>query len=114
MGNGKQLVTPVVILDLKAAFDTLDHDLLLDVLEKQSEITDTAQNGTITTSNLGNLRILIEKDKSQPRQLDYSVPQGSIQETFLYISYASTLDEVVTQLALNRFADDHSVKNFPI
>ena len=30
----KQLVTVVVILDLSAAFNTVDHDLLLEVLEK--------------------------------------------------------------------------------
>ena len=33
-GKGNQLVTAVVILDLSAASDTVDHDLLLDVLEK--------------------------------------------------------------------------------
>ena len=55
-------------------------------------------------------RVLIGKDKSDPRQLDYSVPQGSIQGAFLFFSYASTLDEIVKDLTLNRFADDHSIR----
>ena len=55
-------------------------------------------------------RVLIEKDKSQPRQLDYPVSQGSIQWAFLFISYVSTLDELITQLTLNGLADDHNVR----
>ena len=47
---------------------------------------------------------------SQHRQLDYSVPQGSIQGAFLCVSYTSTLDELITQLTLNGFADDHNIR----
>ena len=39
----KQLVTVVVILDLSAAFDTVDHDLLLEVLESRFGIVGTAR-----------------------------------------------------------------------
>ena len=39
----KQLVAVVVILDLTAAFDTVDHNLLLDVLEYEYGITDTTR-----------------------------------------------------------------------
>ena len=35
---------------------------------------------------------------------------GSIQEAFLFISYASTLDELVTKLTLNGFAGNLSVR----
>ena len=33
-GIEEQLVTSIVILDLLAAFNTVDHDILLDVLEE--------------------------------------------------------------------------------
>ena len=33
-----------------------------------------------------------------------------MQGAFLFISYASTLDEIVKDLKLNEFADDHSVR----
>ena len=104
-----QLVTAVVILDLGAAVDTVDHDLLLDVLERLFGITDAARKWYHNYLKPRKFRVLIEKYTSQPRQLDYLVPQGSTQRAFLFISYASTLDEVVTQLTLNGFADDHSV-----
>ena len=54
----------------------------------------------------------MEDKTSQPRQLDYSVPQGSVQGAFLFITYASTLDQIVdsNKLTLNGFADDYSVR----
>ena len=42
--------------------------------------------------------------------MEFSVPQGSTQGAYLFISYASTLDEVVPKdLQLNGYADDHSI-----
>ena len=110
LGIENQLVTAVVILDLCTAFDMVDHDLLLDVLEKQFGITNAVRKSYHIYLKPRRFRILIENDMSQPRQLYYSVPQGSIQGTFLFISYASTLEELVIQLTLNGFADDHSVR----
>ena len=56
-------------------------------------------------------KVGIRGTTSQPRQLDYLVPQGSVQGAFLFTAYASTLDLVVqpSGLELNGFADDHSV-----
>ena len=45
------------------------------------------------------------------KTMDFSVPQGSTQGTYLFICYASTLNEVVPKsLTLNAFADDHSIR----
>ena len=35
-------VTAVIVLDMSAAFDTVDQDLLLDILHNKYGITDTA------------------------------------------------------------------------
>ena len=43
--------------------------------------------------------------------MDFSVPQGSTQGAYLFICYASTLNEVVPKsLSLNGFTDDHSFR----
>ena len=107
-----QLVTAIVILGLSAAFDTVDHQLLLDVLEKRFGIVGKAKDWYRSYLVLRKFKVVIKDKLSQPRQLDYSVPQGSIQGAFLFIAYASTLDQIVDgrYLTLNGFADDHSVR----
>ena len=109
----KQLVTAIVILDLNTAFDTVDHDLLLEVLATRFGIQGKALEWYRNYLKPRRIRFAIEEDTSQPRQLDYSVPQGSIQGAFLFIAYASILDQVInsSQLELNGFTDDHSIRS---
>ena len=108
----KQLVTAIVILDLSVAFDTVDHDLLLEVQGKRFGIVDKAIDWYRSYLTPRRFRVAIKNKTSWPRQLDYSVPQGSIQGAFLFIAYASTLDQVIDseQLTLNGFADDYSIR----
>ena len=109
-GMEEQLVTSAVILDLSAAFDTVDHNLLLDILEKRFGVTDNTKQWYHNYLKSMKFRVVIDTDKSEPRQLDYSVALGSIQGAFLFITYASTLDEIVKDLTLNGFANDHSLR----
>ena len=109
----KQLVTPIVILDLSIAFDTVDHDLLLGELATRFGIKGKALEWYSNYLKPRRFRVTIEEETSKPRLLDYSVPQGSIQGAFLFIAYTYTLDKVIdsSQLELNGFADDHSVRS---
>ena len=91
----EQLVTAVVILDPSATFDTEHHNLLLEVLEKKFGATNNTKQWYHNYMKSSRLRVIIGKNNSEPGQLDYSVPQRSIQGAFLFISYASTLDEIV-------------------
>ena len=81
----KQLVTPIVILDLSSAFDTVDHDLLLGVLAIRFGIQGKALEWYNNYLKPRKFRVTIEEETSKPRQLDYLVPQGSIQGAFLFI-----------------------------
>ena len=107
-----QLVTAIVILDLSAAFDTFNHDLLLEVLGRRFGLVGTAIEWYRSYLVPRSFRVSIKDKMLQPRQLDYSVPRGSIQGSFLFIAYASTLDQVIDskQLTLSGFADDHGVR----
>ena len=53
----------------------------------------------------------ITGSRSQPRSIDFSVPQGSCAGPVLYSAYASILQTVIPEgIDLNRFADNHNVK----
>ena len=53
----------------------------------------------------------ITRSRSQPRSIDFSVPQGSCAGLVLYSAYVSSLQAVIPKgVDLNGFADDHNVK----
>ena len=93
-----------------AAFDTVDHNLLLEVLDKKFGIKDTALCWYEQYLKPRKFRVCINGNYSQEKTLEFSVPQGSTQGTYLFISYASTLNQVVpSNLQLSGYADDHSI-----
>ena len=52
----------------------------------------------------------MNKAYSTEKIMQFSIPQGSVQEAFLFIAYTSTFPEVIKDLTLSSFANDHSLR----
>ena len=105
-------VNAFVAIDLSAAFDTVDHDTLLNIMEHQFGIMNKAKQWFKSYLQPRGFRVKIEEQTSDRMELTFSVPQGSISGPTLFNMYASTLPETLEDnITLNRFADDHSIRN---
>ena len=111
----KQQVTALMALDLSAAFDTVDHQILLEVLQSHYGLTDHALMWFDTYLRPRTCKVTVGPSCSSERDLTFSVPQGSCMGPVLYLSYAGTLQEIIpADIMLHGYADDHAVKlSFP-
>ena len=90
-----QRVTLLVLLDLGAAFDTIDHQVLLNRLNVTYGITGTALKWFHSYLSNRKQRILINGSYSSDFDLPQGVPQGSCLGPLLFTLYASKLFDVV-------------------
>ena len=105
----KQEVTALIAIDLSAAFDTVDHDILLEVLQKQYGVTGTALNWVDSYLRPRSCKVNVGSAYSTPRSLQCCVPQGSCSGPWFYLTYAGTLfDEIPSSISVYGFADDHT------
>ena len=103
----RQEVCAMCMIDLSAAFDTANHQILLDVLRIKFGVEDTGLSWFSTYLRSISCTVNVEDN-----YLKFTVPQGSLCGPVLYSAYASTLQEMVpSHLYINSFADDHSFKN---
>ena len=107
----RQRVTAAAAIDLSAAFDTVDHDVLLRVLDSRFGIKGDALSWFDSYLRPRAMKVNVGNEYSLPRELDVSVPQGSGAGPRLYSSYASTMKEVVpVAIDIHGYADDHALK----
>ena len=104
----KKVTVPIAI-DLSTAFDTVDHDILISVLQTKFGVKDKALDWYKSYLNDRTCKVNVGKEYSTPRELLFSVPQGSCSRPVLYLSYCSTIREVIPNntISLHGFADDH-------
>ena len=107
-----QNITAIMALDLSAAFDTVDHKILSNVLEYNFGLEGTVLNWFNSYLDHRSCKVNIGEEYSSIRKLPFSIPQGSCAGAQLFNLYCSTLQEKVNPpLTLHGFADDHTVQN---
>ena len=99
------------MIDLSAAVDMVDHQILLQVLQSRFGVSGSALAWFDSYLWPSFCKVNVGTKYSTNRPLDCSVPQGSLAGPNLYLAYASTLQEIVPEeMCLNGFAGDHSLK----
>ena len=103
------------------AFDTVDHQILLEALNKRFDIEGTAPSWFSSYLEKCQFYVSIQNHHSSLKTLPYGVPQGSCTGPTAFTAYSSTLETVVHKIqesnssdstdsiTLNGFADDHSL-----
>ena len=70
--------TALLLLDLSAAFDAIDHNILLHRVQYWFGFSSTALNLLSLFLSGQSQTVVTSKLKSQPNLLEYGVPQGSV------------------------------------
>ena len=98
-------------IDLSAAFDMVNHNTLLSILEKWFGVHDTCLAWFESYVKPRYCRVNVRETYSSKWELVFSVSQGSLGGPSLYTVYTSTMQSVVPEETdLHGFADDHALK----
>ena len=98
----------LVLLDLSAAFDTVDHNLLLQRLKSSFGIDDVALMWFKQYLTSRTQQVILNGSKSSPVVLQCGVPQGSVLGPYLFTMYTAPLGAIIRQkqIKYQLYADD--------
>ena len=107
-----QRATALVVLNMSVDCDTVDHGILLEVLNHRFGIDGSALDWYNSYLQGRTMRVYCNGQIAKPKHLHASVPQGSCGGPVLYLIYASTIqDNIPPTIDLQTFADDYGLKN---
>ena len=103
-----QKVVLLVLLDLSAAFDVIDHTILLKRLSQRIGIQGRALDWIASYLVERQQKVKVEGSFSSPSLLLQGVPQGSVLGPLLFTLYTSPLSDVISKhdVRFHAYADD--------
>ena len=91
----QQKVTQLVLIDLSSAFDTVPHDILLNIMNCSFGVSSTALNWFSSYLQSRSQRIFINGTTSEQFKLDQGVPQGSCLGPVEFTRYSSPVFSII-------------------
>ena len=111
MAADRRHVTLLGLLDLSAAFDCVDHSILLQRLRVSIGLVDTVLGWIESFLSGRTQQAVFNGQLSATQPVFFGVPQGSVLGPLLYVLYTAGLANVVSRHGLNMhlYADDIQV-----
>ena len=108
LSMGQRQMTCGIFIDLSKAFDTVNHQILLDKLEHYGIRGHALE---LFKSYLSNRKqyVHIEKSKSQTRPISCGVPQGSVLGPLFFLLFINDLPKCCSTGKVRLFADDTTI-----
>ena len=109
LNMAKGSVTALTLLDLSAAFDTIDHTILMDRLNVYYGLSELALGWFKSYLSGRTHSIKVGSTLSHPAALHYGVPQGSVLGPILFSLYTNPIGSIIhshSSINYHFYADD--------
>ena len=107
MDNG--MLNGVVFLDIRKAFDSIDHSILLKKMNEQFEIHGAELKWFESYLTKRKQVCFVSGRISSPRQITCGVPQGSILGPLLFLLYINDMPQCLKSTTPGLYADDRDI-----